>query len=134
VSRRKPAPKPERRSTAILTSVVGQLFAHLADNKFGKELPADLPRLFAEHAARVVPNDESEYAAPRPFEHAVATIVTPDLRLRIVRSPGGFSIEIAAPAQPRDWRPLESLLDTPPGLDWPSVDRFLSDHWQRLRA
>jgi hypothetical protein len=108
--------------------VVGKLFAKLADGKLAKELPSELPRLFREHEARVIPNPESEYAQPRPFEHAVATVVTADLQLRITQSPDGFSIDIAAPGDSPAWRPLEV-----PNLKWAAVDDYLADHWNRLR-
>jgi hypothetical protein len=109
--------------------VVGKLFAKLADNKLGADLPSELPRLFRERSARVVPNHDSEYAQSRLFDHAVATVVTPDLHLRISRTPSGFAIDAAPPADPTRWQPVDA-----PGVEWPGVDDFLTDNWERLRA
>jgi hypothetical protein len=107
--------------------VVGKLFARLADQKLAKELPAELPRLFRERAARIVPNPDSEYAQPRPFEHAVTTVATPDLYLRITQSPGAFSIDIAPPSDSPMWQPLDV-----PSLKWAEVDDYLAANWDRL--
>jgi hypothetical protein len=103
------------------------MFAKLADGKLAKELPSELPRLFRDHAARIVPNAESEYAQARPFEHAVATVVTPDLQLRITQSPGAFSLDVSVPGDPPQWRALEVA-----SLSWAGLDDYLADHWPLL--
>jgi hypothetical protein len=135
--------------------VVGQLFARLADGKLGKEVEKHLPRLYTEHSARLVRNDDREYSEPRPFDRAVATVATADLELRFVRVRGELSIEIAVPGEHRKWQALDSALawfDAQRGtksnpilpnwgyeidgssFDWPCIDRFLSDNWKRMNA
>ena len=141
--------------TAYTEVVVGQLFARIADAKLGKDLQNNLSRLFIERSARLVRNDESDYSEPRSFDYAVATVAAPDLHLRFVRVRGEFSIDIAVPGEPRKWDALDSALtwlDMPHGtsekadlpnwsygldwrtLDWPSVDGFLADNWDRIKA
>lgn len=120
-------------SVLVYWGVVGQLFARLADGKFGKEIEAYLPRLFRDRAVRVVENDASDYAAPRPFEHAVATVSTPELDLRIVRGDGMFSVSVSLPGV-RRWQALDSLLAGSAGLDWGGLDRALAENWDRLRT
>ena len=100
--------------------MVGQLFAKLADAKLGKDLEANLPRLFAERSARVLPNPDSDYAEPRPFGHAAAIVATPDLLLRFMRTPEEFAFQVAAPADTPQWRPLERSTE-----DWASLDARL---------
>ena len=135
--------------------VVGQLFARLADGKLGKEVENHLPRLFTEHSARLVRNDDREYSEPRSFDHAVATVATTDLELRFVRVRGELSIDIAIPGEHRKWQALDSALawfDAQRGtkshpilpnwgyeidgssFDWPCVDRFLADNWERMHV
>lgn len=115
--------------------MVGQLFARLADGKLGKEIEENLPRLFAERSARLVPNDDGEYSAPRAFDHAVATVVTPEMKLRFVRVPGEFSIAVSVAGE---WVGVDSVPGAPrwtnAGLDWADVDRFLADGWERLKT
>jgi len=130
------------------------LFARRADKKLGEDVPNRLVRLFAEHSAQVVPNEESEYREPRSFDFAVATIATPDLDLRFVRMRGEFSVDISVPNPHRKWDALDSALlwldmqrglrttsDIPnwgyglewDSLDWWSIDRFLVENWDRLK-
>jgi hypothetical protein len=109
--------------------MVGQLFARLADQKLGKELEGHLPRLFRERGARVVANEQGEYAAPRAFEDAVATVATAELDLRLARMGGAWSIGVAAPGS-RKWRAVE----WPAGAEWAAVDEFLAAEWERLKG
>lgn len=99
--------------------MVGQLFAKLADAKLGKDLEANLPRLFAERSARLVPNPDSEYSEPRAFGYGVARVSTPDLLLRFVRTPEDFSVQIAAPGDSPEWQPVDS------SGDWAALDARL---------
>ncbi|HXP84397.1 MAG TPA: hypothetical protein VN841_06735 [Bryobacteraceae bacterium] len=129
--------------------------ARRADKKLGEDVRNNLVRLFTEHSARVVQNDESEYREPRSFDHAVATVSTPDLDLRFVRVRGQFEVDISAPSPYRKWDALDSALlwldiqrgvqtssDIPnwgygldwTSLDWWSIDRFLIENWDRLKA
>jgi hypothetical protein len=111
--------------------VVGQLFARLADGKLGKDIQANLPRLFADCSARLLPNDESLYTQPRAFEHAIARVAAPDLALTFVRGAGGFSIEAVIPGQPGNWKHVESGSSDP---NWAATDAFLSENWERIKA
>jgi hypothetical protein len=103
--------------------VVGQLFAKLADAKLGKDLEANPPRLFAERSARLLPNADSEYAEPRAFGYGVATVATPELLLRFVRTPEEFSVQISAPGAAPDWKPLDCST-----ADWATLDARLVSH------
>ena len=76
-----------RRYTGL---VGGQLFARLADVKLGRDIQENLPRLFCERSAQLLRNDDSEYAHPRVYEHAVARVAAPDLELKFVRGSGGL--------------------------------------------
>jgi hypothetical protein len=99
----------------------------------------------------VVPNDESEYRDPRPFDYAVATAVTTHLHFRFIRVRGDFSIYIALPRPPRKWESLDSALtwlETKQGvrapnlaisghggeLDWEAIDQFLDGNWDLIQA
>ena len=134
--------------------MVGHLFARIADTRLGNEVQSHLPRWFAEHSAQLIPNAESEYVQPRSFDHAVATVATPDLLLKLVRVRGELSIEIAVPGERPKWESLDSALTwldiqrrTPPqtplpgwgygidrhSLDWATVDGFLSENWERIK-
>jgi hypothetical protein len=125
------------------------------DKKLGEELCNNLVRLFTEHSAQVVQNDESEYREPRSFDYAVATVATPDLDLRFVRVRGEFSVDISLPSPNRRWDSVDSAflwLDMQQGvqtksdfpnwgygfdwdsLDWSSIDNFLVENWERLKA
>jgi hypothetical protein len=125
------------------------------DKKLGEDLRNNLVRLFAEHSAQVVQNEESEYREPRSFDCAVATVTTPDLHLRFVRVRGQFSIDISTASPHRRWDSLDSALlwldmqqgiqarsDIPDwgygfdwnSLDWDLIDHFLVDNWDRLKA
>lgn len=129
--------------------------ARRADKKLGEDVHNNLVRLFTDHSAQVVQNDESEYREPRSFDYAVATVATPDLDLRFVRVRGQFSVDISVPSPHRKWDALDSALlwldtqqgiqtrsDIPnwgygfdwDGLDWSSIDRFLVENWERLKA
>jgi hypothetical protein len=129
--------------------------ARLADKKLGEEIRRNLVRLFADHSAQVVQNEESEYREPRSFDYAVATVATPELDLRFVRVRGQFDIDISVPGPPRKWDALDSALlwldmqrgvqtksDIPSwgyefewaSLDWWSIDQFLIKNWDRLKA
>jgi hypothetical protein len=129
--------------------------ARRADRKLGEDVCTHLVRLFAEHSGRLVENDESEYREPRSFDYAVATVSTSDLDLRFVRVRGEFEVEISLPAPCRKWDALDSALlwldlqrgvqtrsDIPnwgygfdwATLDWSSIDQFLTDNWDRLKA
>jgi hypothetical protein len=135
--------------------VVGKLFARIADGKLGRDIQNNLPRLFNVHSARLVRNDESEYSDPRSFDYAIATVATPDLQLRFVRVRGEFSVDVALPGEPRKWESLDSTLtwlDIRRGtsvkaalpnwdygfdwrsLDWASVDGFLVENWEHMKA
>jgi hypothetical protein len=119
---------------AYTDSVVGQLFARMADSRFGKELQDNLPLLFTGRSGRLAGNHPSEYAEPRAFDHAVATVVTPDLQLRFVRVRGEFSIHIAAPGEHPKWEPLDTALLWSQNFDWSSVASFLNDNWDHMKA
>jgi len=129
--------------------------ARRADKKLGEDVRNNLLRLFTEHCAQVVQNDESEYREPRSFDYAVATVATQDLDLRFVRVRGQFSVDISVPSPHRKWDALDSALlwlDTQRGiqttsdipnwgygfdwgtLDWWSIDQFLVGNWDRLKA
>jgi hypothetical protein len=130
------------------------MFARLADGKLGKEIEQNLPLLFIDRAARVAGNEDRDYAAPRAFDHAIATVCTPGLDLRFVRMRGELAIEIAVPGEPRTWQALDSALawsdaqrgiHSQPvpnwgpsldgsGFDWPAIDRFFVDNWERMHA
>ena len=130
-------------------------FARRTDKKFAQDIRNNLWRLFAEHSAQVVRNEESEYREPRSFDYAVATVATPDLHLRFVRVRGQFEIHIATPSPHRRWDSLDSALlwldmqqdaqtrsEVPNwgygfdwhSLDWHSIDHFLIQNWDRLKA
>jgi hypothetical protein len=100
--------------------VVGQLFAKLADAKLGKDLETNLPKLFAERSARLLPNSDSEYAEPRAFGYGVAIVSTPDLLLRFVRTPEDFSVQVSAPGDSPDWQPLDCST-----ANWATLDARL---------
>lgn len=125
-------------------------FARRADKRLGDDVRHHLVRLFAEHSARVVDNDELVYLQERSFDYAVATVSTPDLDLRFVRVRGQFEIEISAPLPNRKWDALDSALlwiemqrDVPTKaevpswgygsdwatLDWQSIDEFLVENF-----
>jgi hypothetical protein len=129
--------------------------ARRADKTFGEDLHKNLVRLFTEHSAQVVQNDESDYREPRFFDYAVATVATSDLDLRFVRVRGQFEIDISVPSPHRRWDSLDSALlwldmqrgvqttsDIPnwgygfdwASLDWRSIDQFLVENWDRLKA
>jgi hypothetical protein len=127
---------------------VTSFLAHRDDKRFGEEIRTNLPRLFAEHEAELVQNDASDYGGPRSFDYAVATVVTPDLDLRFVRVRSQFEVEISIPGH-RRWDALDSALlwlDMQRGvqtksnipnldwLDWWSIDRFLAENWERMKA
>jgi hypothetical protein len=107
--------------------VVGQLFTRLADAKLGKDIQQNLPRLFAERSAQLLKNDDSEYAQPRAFEHAVARVAAPDLELKFVRGLGGFSIQAGK------WEHLDFARGSSEP-DWAAVDAFLMENWERIKA
>jgi hypothetical protein len=134
--------------------VIGRYFSRRDDRKFGKDLRRNLVRVFSEHSAQVVSNDDSEYRGKRSFDYAVATVSTPDLDLRFVRVRGQFEVGISIP-NVRRWDSLDSALlwldmqrgirsktDLPSwgygldwqNLDWESIDRFLVENWDRLKA
>jgi hypothetical protein len=134
---------------------VARFLARRADKKLGEDLCTNLTRLFTEHLAQVVQNDESEYREPRSFDHAVATVATPDVRLRFARVRGQFEVDISVPGLHGKWDALDSALlwldmqqgvktatDIPSwgygfdwaSLDWWSVDQFLVGNWDRLKA
>ena len=77
------------------------VLARRADKKMGEDIRHHLMRLFAEHSAPLVPNDESEYRESRSFDYAVATVATPDLELRFVRVRGELSVDISLPGPHR---------------------------------
>ncbi len=127
---------------------VTSLLARGADKRFGEDIRANLPRLFFEHEAEIAQNDASEYGGPRSFDYAVATVVTPDLDLRFIRVRGEFSVDISVPGH-RRWDALDSALlwldmqhgvQTPSNipnldsLDWRSIDQFLAENWERMKA
>jgi hypothetical protein len=132
--------------------VVSPLVARLADRKFGKEIENRLRRLATERSARLVRNDDCEYAERRSFDYAVATVATPDMNLRFVRVRGELSIDIAIPEERSRWQSLDSALawlDAQHGaasnpilpnwldggaVDWQVLDRFLADSWERIKA
>jgi hypothetical protein len=85
----------------------------------------------------------------------VATVATPDLDLRFVRVRGQFSVDISIPSPHGRWDSVDSALlwldmqqgiqtksDIPnwgygfdwESLDWRSIDRFLGENWDRLKA
>src|SRR5690349_16865111 len=100
------------------------MFARLADAKLAKDVQENLPRLFAERSAQLLKNDDSFYAQPRAFEHAVARVAAPDLELQFVRGRGGFSIEATIAGQTGKWEHLDFARgSTEP--DWAAVDAFL---------
>jgi len=134
---------------------VAGFFARRDDKKFGEDIRNNLVRLFAVHSAQVVQNEESDYSEPRSFDYAVAIVATPDLDLRFVRVRGQFEVDISAPRPQRRWDSLDSALlwldmqqggqarsDIPNwgygfdwnSLDWNSIDRFLDENWDRLKA
>jgi hypothetical protein len=148
------APTAVQPPILIIVKATGFL-ARRADKKLGEDVRNNLVRLFIDHSARVVRNDESEYREPRSFDYAVATVATPDLDLRFVRVRGQFSVHISAPNPYRRWDSLDSALlwldmqqgnqsrsDIPNwgygfdwgSLDWWSIDRFLAENWERLKA
>jgi hypothetical protein len=130
------------------------LFARQADKRMGEDVRANLLRLFNERSAQILENGALEYNAPRYFDYAVATVGTPDLDLRVIRVRGDFSIDISIPGH-RRWDALVSALlwlDMQSGvktkseipnwtygfdwasLDWWSIDQFLCENWDRLKA
>jgi hypothetical protein len=113
--------------------VVGQLFARLADGKLGKDIQENLPRLFAESSARLLKNDDSFYAQPRAYEHAVARVAAQDLEFTFVRGSAGFSIEARIPGQSGKWEHLDFARGSVEP-DWPAMDDFLAENWERIRA
>jgi hypothetical protein len=134
---------------------VTRFLARRADKRMGEDVRTNLVRLFNEHPAQITQNDASEYDEPRSFDYAVATVTTPDLDLRLARVRGQFSIDISVPGPYRRWDALDSALlwldmqrgvqgksDIPnwgygfdwTSLDWWSIDQFLCDNWDRLKA
>jgi hypothetical protein len=117
--------------------VVGQLFARVADDKLGKDVQKNLSRLFRERSAQVVPNEAAEYAVPRAFDHAVATVATTDLDLRFTRTGGEFSVDVAAPGE-RSWKSPQARTwgfgHDWTSLDWASIDSLLAEHWEDMKA
>ena len=88
------------------------------------------------------------------FDYAVATVATSDLDMRFERVRGQFDISISVPNM-RRWDALDSALlwlDMQCGnqgktelpqwgyefdwrtLDWSSVDQFIVENWDRLKA
>ena len=85
--------------------MIGRFFSRRDDRKFGEDLRSNLIRLFSEHSARVVSNDDFEYRGKRSFDYAVANVSTPDLDLRFVRVRGQFEVYISIPNM-RRWDSL----------------------------
>jgi hypothetical protein len=126
---------------------MGSFLDRRDDKRLAKDIRNNLVLLFAQHSAQLVPNEKSDYRGRRAFDHAIATVSTPDLRLRFTRVRGEVSIYISL-TEPRKWESLDSALlwlelqtgaqskTYVPGsdYDWEAIDHFLVDNWDRIKA
>ena len=81
-----------------------------SDEQLANEVKKNLPFLFSEKRAQIVPSDD--YRVQRAFDLAVVTVATEDFWVRFVRVRGQFEVEVASSQLPHRWEDLSGALES----------------------
>jgi hypothetical protein len=120
------------------------------DERFANDVKHDLPFLFSEKAARIVPSDD--YRVQRAFDLSVVTVATDDFWIRFTRVRGEFGVEVASAGPPHRWEDLSGALENAEMREgatlngvvatrqsraystFTDVERLLRNRWSALRV
>ena len=86
-----------------------ELMARKADKRLADEVKQNVPFLFTEKKAQIVPSDDDK--VQRAFDLAVATVATEDFFIRLVRVRGEFDVEVASSRLLHRWEDLSGALE-----------------------
>jgi hypothetical protein len=78
-----------------------------AREKFGAQVRENVPFLFTEHNATIVPNDREP---PPYFDFAKVTVAAEDLRFIFTRDRGAVHLAVAPAYAPNEWQDFSALL------------------------
>ncbi len=76
-------------------------------NRFAGEIQEQIPILFLDHAARIVPDTE---VYPRAFDYVAVTVAVDDMLLRFIRGRGDFRVDVAPARLPAAWREIATVV------------------------
>ena len=77
--------------------------------RFAEDIRSHLSFLFAEHKARIIPNEGTPF--PPSLDGAYITVAVGELRLRFVRGRGDFGVWVASEYAPQHWEDFYLLAD-----------------------
>jgi hypothetical protein len=85
----------------LLFSGVDRRLARRDQNRLAKEIREEMPFLFDEYGARIVPNQG--VPSPPGFDYAIVTLEIGDLLFRFIRGRGDLDIRVASKNTPKEW-------------------------------
>jgi hypothetical protein len=92
----------------LLFSRADEKLAKKHEEKLAADIESCLPFLFGEMGGRIVPNEDVEF--PPPFDYAVITIDTSQLRLRFTSGRDHLAVQIAPKFSQNSWHELSTIL------------------------
>lgn len=114
------------------------LLGERSSRKLASEVQENLPLLFLQHAARVVPNVNKH---SRQANYKIVTVAVDGILLRFSRDRGDFRVDIAPSHAPNDWQELAGAVREVAGshpensyYGLRGLDRLLQDNFDALRS
>jgi hypothetical protein len=110
------------------------------NERFAQEIRKNMPVLFTQYGAKIIPNDREPPAA---FDFAKVMVSVDELLFSLTRGRGSLAVHVASKLAPNEWHELSSVLsvlDMPEGVPTQAeyyrlqtVERLLQAHMGRLK-
>lgn len=108
----------------VLFSGYDKRLAMRHEEQLAEVVQNHLTFLFTEMGGHIVPNEDVEF--PPPFDYAIITVETRDVRLRFTRGREQLIVQIAPKSLPNSWHELSTVLTviSTPGVQRGSISGF----------
>ena len=85
----------------LLFSGADRRLAKREQDRLAKEIHEEMPFLFGEYGARIIPNQGVPF--PPGFDYAIVTLEIGDLLFRFIRGRGDLDVWVASKNAPQEW-------------------------------
>jgi hypothetical protein len=126
---------------SLLFGAADRRSATIHANQLAGDVRNNLPFLFTEYGAELIPTDSHRF--PPPFDYALVTVGLSDLLFRFVRGRGSLSVQVAPRRSPSDLHDLSTVLNVigthdeirrrPDFYDLQAVGKMLRPEMDHLR-
>jgi len=126
---------------SLLFARAEQRRARTREEQLAQGIRSNLPFLFSDYNAEIIPNGE-DITFPPPFDYAVVTVALSGLLVRFLRGRGELAVQLALRDAPKEWHELSlvlNVIDVPEEVkrgatySLPDAARFLKTYLRQIQ-